>query len=80
MAGHDLEVDGPRYVSLEIDMHVCVEPDYFRADVKANCSTCSATASWPTAGAVCFIRINFTFGQTVYLSPLIAAAQARRRA
>ena len=34
MAGHDLEVDGPRRVSLEIDMHVCAEPDYFRADVK----------------------------------------------
>ena len=34
MAGHDLEIDGPRYVSLEIDMHVCAEPDYFRADVK----------------------------------------------
>ena len=34
MAGHDLEIDGPRYVSLEIDMHVCVEADYFREDVK----------------------------------------------
>src|SRR5262249_25536175 len=24
MAGHDLEIDAPRFVSLEIEMHVCV--------------------------------------------------------
>ena len=34
MAGHDLEVDAPRYVPLEIEMQVCVKRDYFRADVK----------------------------------------------
>ena len=31
MAGHDLEFNDPRYVSLEIELHVCVQPDYFRA-------------------------------------------------
>ena len=30
MAGYDLEVDGPRFVPLEVALHVCVEPDYFR--------------------------------------------------
>ena len=35
MAGYDLEVDGPRFVPLEVGLHVCVEPEYFRAHVKA---------------------------------------------
>jgi len=40
IAGHDLEIDGPRYVSLEIDMtRVGAEPEYFRADVKGSCSS-----------------------------------------
>ena len=34
MAGHDLEVDGPRFVALEIDLHVCVAADHFRSDVE----------------------------------------------
>ena len=35
MAGYDLEVDGPRFVPLEIALLVCVLPDYFRAHVTA---------------------------------------------
>ncbi len=34
MAGHDLEFNDPLYVSLEIDMHVCAKPDYFRDHVE----------------------------------------------
>jgi predicted phage baseplate assembly protein len=34
MAGYDLEVDGPRFVSLELEMDVCVKPDYFRSEVR----------------------------------------------
>ena len=33
MAGYDLEVDAPRYVPLDVALHICVQPDYFRADV-----------------------------------------------
>ena len=40
------------------------------------CSTCSATACCRTAAAALFHPDNFTFGQTVYLSPLYAAAHA----
>ena len=35
MAGHDVEVDGPRHVSLAVEMVVCVKPHYFSSDVKA---------------------------------------------
>src|SRR5262249_24075662 len=34
VVGRDLEVNGPIFVSLEIEMTVCVKPDHFRADVK----------------------------------------------
>src|SRR6185436_2914488 len=33
MAGYDLEVDGPRYVALDIALHICVRADYFRSEV-----------------------------------------------
>jgi len=62
MAGHDLEIDGPRYVSLEIDMHVCAEPEYFRADVKGEVAqSSSAIAYWPIAVSGIFHPDQFTF-------------------
>ena len=76
MAGHDLEVDRPRYVSLEIEMHVCVKPDYFRADVKEALLELFSNRLLPDGRLGAFHPDQFTFGQTVYLSPLIAAAQA----
>ena len=76
MAGHDLEIDGPRFISLEIEMFVCVEPDFFRSDVAEALLErfSNTTLSDGTQGV--FHPDNFTFGQTVHLSPLIAAAQA----
>ena len=76
MAGHDLEIDGPRYVSLDIDMHVCAEPDYFRSDVKEELLKLFSNRVLPDGSLGLFHPDRFTFGQTVYLSPLIAAAQA----
>ena len=74
--GHDLEVDAPRFVSLEIEMHVCVKPDYFRSDVKPRLLDIFSNRVLPDGRRGLFHPDNFTFGQTVYLSPLIAAAQA----
>src|SRR4029077_7144888 len=76
MAGYDLEVDAPRFVSLQIEMHVCVKPDYFRSDVKAALLEIFSSRILPDGRRGVFHPDNFTFGQTVYLSPLIAAAQA----
>lgn len=76
MAGYDLEVDGPRFVSLEVEMHVCVQPDYFREDVKGVLIDLFSNRVLPDGRRGLFHPDNFTFGQTVYLSPLIAAAQA----
>lgn len=76
MAGYDLEVDAPRFVSLEIGMHVCVKEDYFREDVKAVLLKIFSERILPDGRLGVFHPDNFTFGQTVFLSPLIAAAQA----
>jgi hypothetical protein len=76
MAGHDLEVDGPRYVSLEIEMTVCVQTGYFASDVQAALLEQFSTRVLPDGRRGLFHPDHFTFGQPVYLSPLYAAAQA----
>jgi hypothetical protein len=74
MAGHDLEIDNPRFVALEIEMHVCVKPDYFRSDVKAALLLVFSNRLLPDGRRGVFHPDNFTFGQPVYLSTLYAAA------
>jgi hypothetical protein len=76
MAGHDLVVDGPRYVSLEVELAVCVRPDYFRSDVKAALLELFSNRQLAAGRCGLFHPDNFTFGQPVFLSPLYAAAQA----
>ena len=76
MAGHDLEFNDPVYVPLEIDMHVCVAPDYFRSDVKAELLDVFSNRLLPDGRKGIFYPDNFTFGQTVYLSPLYATAHS----
>jgi len=74
MAGYDLEVDAPRFVPLEVALHLCVEPDYFRAHVKAAVLDVLSSRVRPDGGF--FHPDRFSFGQTVYLSAIVAAAQA----
>jgi hypothetical protein len=76
MAGYDLEVDGPRFVALEVALHVCVQRDYFRAHVKA--AVLDVLSSGVRSGGEpgLFHPDRFTFGQPVYLSAIVAAAQA----
>ncbi len=76
MAGYDLEIDGPRYVSLELGMTVCVKPDYFRADVRAVLMRVFSRGWLADGSRAVFHPDNFTFGQPVYLSTLYEAAQA----
>src|SRR6185295_16981719 len=75
MAGHDLEIDGPQPVSLEIEMRVCVKSGYFASDVKAALLDVFSNRVLPDDRRGVFHPDNFTFGQTVYLSPLYARAQ-----
>lgn len=76
LAGYDLEVEGPCFVPLEIEMQVCVKPDYFRSHVQAELLEVFSNRMLPDGRRGVFHPDNFSFGQTVFLSPLYAAAQA----
>ncbi|MEK6804818.1 MAG: putative baseplate assembly protein [Nitrospirota bacterium] len=74
MAGHDVEIDGPQFVSLEIDLHVCVAPEHFRSDVERELLDVLSNRDLPDGRRGLFHPDNFTFGQPVYLSTIYAAA------
>ena len=76
MAGYDLEVDGPRFVPLEVEVRVCVKPDYFRGHIKQTVLSVLGSGLLPDGRRGLFHADNFTFGQPVYLSQIYAAAQA----
>jgi hypothetical protein len=75
LAGQDLELDSPQYISLEITLNVCVDPDYFSRDVEQALLQVLSNRILPNGQRGLFHSDNFTFGQTVYLSPLYAAAR-----
>lgn len=76
MAGHDLEFDEPVYVPLGLSLHVCVKPDYFRAHVKAALLEVLGSRRLCDGRLGLFHPDRFSFGQTVFLSPIYAAAHA----
>jgi hypothetical protein len=76
MAGHDLEIDGPRFVALELVLEVCVQPGYFRSDVAAALLEVLGSRTLPDGRRGHFHPDNLTFGQSVLLSPIVAAAAA----
>ena len=75
MAGVDVEVDSPRYVPLDIVLTVCVQPGYFRGDVKEALLRTFIYGD-PGAAAV-FAPDSLTFGQTVFLSQVISKVMAK---
>jgi predicted phage baseplate assembly protein len=76
MAGHDLEIDGPRFVALELELEACVQPGYFRSDVGVALIEVLGSRTLPDGRRGHFHPDNLTFGQAVLLSPIIAAAAA----
>lgn len=76
MAGRDLEVDEPIHVPIEIDMEVCVCPDHLRAHVKAALLARFSNRVLPDGTLGAFHPNRRSFGETLYLSPLIALAQS----
>lgn len=72
MAGYDLEVDGPRFIALEIGFFVCAEPEHFRAQVREQVLATLSANRLPDGSIGFFHPDNFTFGQPLYLSTLYA--------
>lgn len=76
MAGHDLRFDLPRFVPLEVALTVCVKRDYFTSDVANALREVLGTSTFLDGRRGFFHPDNFTFAQPLYLSRLLATAQA----
>lgn len=76
LAGQDLKLESPQYVSLQITLQITVDPDYFQADVEQSLLQVLGSQILPNGQKGLFYPDNFTFGQSVYLSPVYAAARS----
>ena len=74
MAGHDVEIEPPIFVPLDIALHVCVASDVFRDDILLALLDVFSSGIGRNGRLGFFHPDNFTFGQTVFLSRIIAAA------
>ncbi|MFB2894815.1 putative baseplate assembly protein [Aerosakkonemataceae cyanobacterium BLCC-F50] len=74
LAGHDIEIDSPRFVPLDIAMTVQVKRDYFRSNVKKALLDAFSNRVLANGQLGFFSSDRFTFGESVYLSQVIAAA------
>jgi hypothetical protein len=73
--GHDLAVVPPQYVPLNIALSVNVLPNYVRGHVKSALLDAFSSRVLPGGGRGFFYPDNFSFGDSVYLSRLVATAQ-----
>jgi len=73
--GHDLDVVPARYVPLDIELCVCVQPRHLRGHVEAALRDVFSNRRLPDGKLGFFHPDRLTFGDSVFLSELIAAAQ-----
>ena len=74
--GHDVEVVPADYAPLEIELTVCVQPHYLRGHVHAALLEVFSNRILAGGKRGFFQPDELTFGSDVYLSRLIASAQA----
>ena len=75
LAGQDILIEPPQYVSLNIVLAVCVDPDYFQLDVEKALLQVLGSGTLPNGQPAYFSPLNFELGQPVYLSPIYAASR-----
>jgi predicted phage baseplate assembly protein len=76
LLGTDLEIRGARLVPLEIELLVHLEPGRQAGVVGANLGRAFGDGDLPGGGRGFFHPDNWTFGQALYQSPVIARAMA----
>ncbi len=76
LAGQDVEVDGPIFVPLELDLHICVQPGHPRSDVVREVHARLGSGVLADGRCAFFHPDRWTFGRPVYLSPILAEAMA----
>ena len=74
--GHDLRVLPAHYVPLDLKLEVCALPQYQRAHVKAALLDVFSNRVLPGGQLGFFHPDNLTFGEGIFLSQIIATAQA----
>ncbi|WP_233809224.1 putative baseplate assembly protein [Paraburkholderia sp. HP33-1] len=74
--GHVLEVCAATYVSLDIELDVHIARDYLRGHVEAALLDAFGTGPARRAAEGLFAPDNLNFGEDIYLSRIVAAAQA----
>jgi hypothetical protein len=74
--GQDLSIIQADYVPLEIELLVCVAPHYQRGQVQAALLEAFSNRLLPDGRRGFFQADNLTFGEGIYLSKLVASAQA----
>jgi len=74
--GHHLEVRSAHYVSLDLALCVCVLPDYLRGDVELALLDVFSDRTLPDGTLGFFHPDNLTFGEGIYVSRIVSAAQA----
>jgi hypothetical protein len=74
--GHDLTVAQANYVPLFLALSVCVLPDYLRAQVEDSLLQVLGNGVQQNGELGFFNPDNLTFGEGIYTSQIIAAAQA----
>ena len=75
MAGQDIRIENPIYVSLELHLLVCVKDEYFPGHVRAQLLEWLGSGRRSDGERAVFHPDNFTFGDTVYLSRIYASAR-----
>jgi hypothetical protein len=76
MMGTDVAVEAAVIVGLAIELAICVDPQHLRGDVYGALMEIFISGNQCDGTPGLLNAANFSFGQTVYASPLIAAAQA----
>lgn len=76
LAGHDLEIVPPLYVPLDIAFYVCVCGDHYPADVERDLLDVFSSGYTRAGRPGFFHPDNFSFGDNIMLSRLIAHGMA----
>lgn len=74
LTGHDLEIVAPFFVGLEILLRVRVQEGFLESAVKAELLEIFSNVDLPDGRRAFFHPDNFTFGEPIYLSNVIALA------
>jgi predicted phage baseplate assembly protein len=70
LTGYDLELTGPIYVPVELELEFCTLPGFFPDDIAQALQTALSNRVLPGGGTGFFHPDNFTFGDNLYISRL----------